>query len=122
MQWILLGMGTLWVMVGTIFILYTPRSRWAVSRLIENQNPKLLAIIPLTIGILLVIPCGSVSNWWYPLVLGVLAIGKGTYLILGKRETKDRMMKCWLKEASETTYRFFGIVWIVLGIFLVGYM
>ncbi len=120
MQWILFGMGILWVAVGTVFILYTTGSRQVLSSLTKNQDPKLVAVIPLTMGILLVIPCSSISNWWYPLVLGLLAIGKGVYLILGKKETKERMIKYWLKEPSETTYRFFGIVWIVLGVFLIG--
>lgn len=122
MKWILFAIGVLWVALGTISVLYTEKTRKTLTSLIEGRNPRILATIPLIIGLLLVISIRSSSHLLYPLILGVLAIAKGLYFILGKRKTTDAVIKWWLKDTSETTYRFWGIVAIVLGIFLIVYI
>ncbi|HIC91252.1 MAG TPA: hypothetical protein EYP21_04165 [Syntrophaceae bacterium] len=121
-MWILFAIGALWIALGTFSVLYTEKARKTLTGLIEGGNPKILAVIPLIIGLLLVISIKSSSHLLYPLILGVLAIAKGLYFIFGKRETTDALIKWWLKDVSETTYRFWGIVAIVLGIFLIVYI
>jgi len=121
MNWILFAIGVLWVALGTIFVLYTEKARKTLTSLIEGRNPRILAPIPLIIGLLLVISIGSSHHLWYPLILGVLAIAKGLFFIL-KKNTADALLKWWLKDASETTYRFWGILAIVVGIFLIVYI
>jgi len=122
MKWILFAIGVLWVALGTTFVLYTEKARKTLSSLMEDRNPRILAPIPLIIGLLLVISVKSSSHPLYPLILGVLAIAKGLYFIFGKRKTADALIKWWLKDVSETTYRFWGILAIVVGIFLIVYI
>lgn len=121
-QWILFWIGTLWVALGTILILYTEKFRKILTSLIGDQNPRLLAILPLIFGVLLVISGWSSDHRWYPLTLGVLGIAKGVYFILGKRETTQSLIMWWLRDASETTCRFWGLVTVVIGIFLIIYI
>jgi len=122
MKWILFAIGVLWVALGTIFVLYTEKARKTLASLFEGQNPRILAAIPLIIGLLLVMSAGSSNYLLYPFILGVLAIAKGLYFIFGKRKTTDAVIKWWLKDTSETTYRFWGIVAIIIGVFLIVYI
>ena len=122
MKWILFAIGVLWVALGTIFVLYTEKARKTLTSLIEDRNPRILAAVALIVGLLLLISAGSSIHPLYPLILGALAIAKGLYFIFGKRKTTDAVIKWWLKDVSETTYRFWGILAIIIGVFLIVYI
>jgi len=122
MKWILFAIGVLWVALGTIFVLYTEKARKTLTSLIEDRNPRILAAVALIVGLLLLISAGSSTHPLYPLILGALAIAKGLYFIFAKRKTSDALINWWLKDVSETTYRFWGILAIIIGIFLIVYV
>ncbi|NIQ38403.1 MAG: hypothetical protein GTN81_07435 [Proteobacteria bacterium] len=122
MGWFLYVMSILWVVFGTVSILYTDWLREFLKEHLENKNPRFLSPIPLVLGILLVISAGWSEIFWLVFLLGLLAVAKGLYLLVGPRGQIDMVVAWWSGEASERLYRFSGIIALVLGIALLSWI
>jgi hypothetical protein len=53
--------------------------------------------------------------FWLILILGVLILAGGVYLLFGSRERIDTATTWWVEEVSDRSYRFCGLVLVVLG-------
>lgn len=115
MKWLLHLIGILLVAAGSAYILYTQRFRSALFHVLNTVNPKLLSVLPLTIGILLVLSAFHSVNSWFIIVLGLSAIIKGLLLIIAPESVYEKMMRWYFEKTSDRTGRFFGIVALVIG-------
>ena len=59
MKWVLYIISLLWIILGVIHVLYAEKTQKILHHLVGESNPKLFAIIPLPIGILLCIAQAS---------------------------------------------------------------
>jgi hypothetical protein len=87
-----------------------------------KMSPKFLAFIPMVVGILLILAARVSGAFWFILILGLLAIGKGVYFLLGPRDQIEALFNWWFKSAQDRTYRFWGIIIILLGMVLLSWM
>jgi len=115
MKWLLHLIGIFLVAAGSVYILYTQKLRSALFRVLNTVNPKLLSIAPLSIGILLILSAFHSFNSWFIIVLGLLAVIKGLLLILAPRTVYESMLRWYFEKTSDRTFRFFGIVALVIG-------
>ena len=107
----------LFVIGGVILILYTEKMNGAMRNLLSIKSVRLLAIIPLTFGIALI--AGSFyskQTFWLALILGLLAVIKGVYLVIGPLPQIKGLIKWWFNRASYRIFRLYGLVVFVLGI------
>lgn len=120
MEAVLYAVGGIWIVSGTFVVLYTERARrWfsAVSGLIHF---KVLAFCPVIVGVLLMIAAPTSHTFWLVEGIGALAVIKGLLLFLiPKQEQREWLLGWWRQRASDVTWRFSGLLGVILGVFLV---
>lgn len=116
MQIALYVISIFWIASGTLFIIYTQKTRAFYGRLIYKRSTKLLAVLPLAFGIFFVIAAFfNREMFGLIFILGVLGILKAAYLLLGPADQINRLMEWWYHEAGDRTLRLFGLVAFILG-------
>ena len=121
MKWFLYFMSLYLMLAGTIFILYTSWLKNLLQKLLHGPNLRWLFPLPLLLGALFI---GSKDLLPYPfvaLLLGILLLLKGIYLLCAPRQI-DAIGKWWLDKAQDITYRFWGIIILILGITLFSWL
>jgi uncharacterized protein YjeT (DUF2065 family) len=122
MIWFLYGFALFWIAVGSLFILYTDESRRVLRNVMGEVMPRPLAFVPMVVGILLIISARASGAFWFILILGLLAVGKGLYLLLAPRGQTKALLAWWLNSAQERTYRFWGLIIVVLGMAILSWV
>ena len=106
----------IWVAAGVFLILYTERTKEVSKDLFTKDKLKAWAVVPLFFGVVLVIGAffqKGVS--WVAFILGVLALLKGVYLIVGPPEQVKKLVDWWFERASDRTLRLSGLIIFFLG-------
>ncbi len=120
MEWVLYVVGALWIVCGTTIVLYTETARRWLSAVFRPVPFKILAFVPMAVGILLMIAAPMSHTFWLVEIVGALAVIKGLLLVLvPKFEHQQRLSAWWWEKASDVTWRFSGLIGVVLGVFLV---
>ncbi len=122
MIWVLYVLAFFWIAAGTSFILYTEESRRFLKGFMVGTKPRSLAFIPMVIGLLLIISAWASGAFWFILILGLLAIGKGVYLLLGSPGQIKALFEWWLKSAQDRTYRLSGLIMALLGMVILSWL
>jgi uncharacterized protein YjeT (DUF2065 family) len=115
MKWFLYAISFLWITAGSWFIIYTTESRNVMKRLFEKTDRKVLSVFPAIIGILLLIAASWSIHSWFLRLLGIIAILKGGIIFFNPKNLYDEMMNWYVNSLSDQTYRFLGIVTIIIG-------
>ncbi len=115
MVWFLYLMSILWIVIGCFYILYTDQSRVKIKALLERADRRVIALLAGLIGLLLIVSAFHGHNTWFIATLGVLGLGKGVLLFLNTGNLYDKLMEQHLDAASNQTFRFFGIIMLILG-------
>ncbi len=115
MKWFLYAISFLWITAGSLSIIYTTESRNVMKRLFDKTDRKILSVFPAVIGVLLFISASWSLHSWFLRMLGVMAVIKGGIIFFNPKNLYDEMMNWFLNSLSDQTYRFFGIVWIIIG-------
>ena len=115
MKWFLYAISFLWITAGSWFIIYTTESRNVMKRLFDKTDRKILSVFPAILGILLFISASWSLHSWFLRLLGIMAVIKGAILFFNPKNLYDEMMNWFLNSLSDQTYRFFGIVMIIIG-------
>ena len=106
----------IWVAAGVFLILYTERTKEVSKDLFAANKLKAWAVLPLFFGVVLVIGAffqKGVS--WIAFILGVLALLKGVYLIVGPQAQVRKLVDWWFDQASDKTIRLIGLIIFFLG-------
>ena len=111
----------LWIIIGVFILLYTERTMTIFKKLFLTEKVKVLSILPIIFGMVLVIGAFVCTQVFFlSLVLGVLALIKGLYLIMGPMPQIKRLMDWWFNKATTSFIRLCGLVIFVLGIALLS--
>ena len=122
MIWVLYVLAFFWIAAGTSFILYTEESRRFLRNSMGEMKPKSLAFIPMVVGLILIISAWASGAFWFILILGLLAIGKGVYLLFGPPAQIDALFDWWFKSAQDRTYRLWGLIMVLLGMVILSWL
>jgi uncharacterized protein YjeT (DUF2065 family) len=115
MKWFLYAISFLWITAGSWFIIYTSESRNVMKRLFNNIDRKALSVFPAIIGILLLISASWSLHSWFLRILGIMAILKAGMVFFNPKNLYDVMTDWYFNSLSDQTYRFLGIVSIIIG-------
>ncbi len=121
MVWFLYLMSILWIVTGCFYILYTEKSREKVKALLDRMDRRVIAIVVGLIGILLIISAFHARNTWFIATLGALGMAKGVLFFLNTGSIYDKLMQQYLDATSNQTFRFFGIIMLILGTALISW-
>jgi uncharacterized protein YjeT (DUF2065 family) len=67
------------------------------------------------VGALLLLSAGASQNFWFVVLLAVLAAAKGLLFFLNPRGLFAKIRQWYLHQADDQTYRMAGIILLVLG-------
>lgn len=122
MTWFLYLVSIVFVVIGAVLILYTDWTRKSLEGLVAKKNFRLLGLVPLVFGILLIISAGWSEIFWLVFLLGLIALAKGVYLLLGPKDQMGTAITWWLGKASDQLYRLSGVICLVLGTALLSWI
>jgi uncharacterized protein YjeT (DUF2065 family) len=111
----LYGISIIWVIIGSCCILYTTQTRSILKKIVKGLNLKILSLLTVILGILLILSAWFSHNFWFIIFLGLIAIGKGILFFLNPGNTAEKILNWSFDTASDQTYRFFGIILLILG-------
>ena len=115
MKWFLYAISFLWITAGSLSIIYTTESRNVMKRLFNKIDRKVLSVFPVIIGVLLLISASWSLHSWFLRILGAMGIIKGGIVFFIPKNLYDEMTNWYLNSLSDQTYRFLGIVSIIIG-------
>ena len=115
MKWFLYLISFAWIATGSYFVLYTEESREVLKRMYFNIPKEVLIVATIGSGLLFLMSAPHSRNSWVIVVFGILAIIKGVLFFLNPGNMFEKIRDWYLYTATEQTYRFFGIVMLLLG-------
>lgn len=111
----------LWIVIGIFVILYTERAMKIFKKLFFIEKVRVLAILPIIFGIVLIIGAFVCTQIFFlSLILGLLALLKGLYLVMGPLPQIKRLMDWWFNKANDSYIRLCGLIIFVLGIAMIS--
>ena len=113
----------LWIVLGTLLILHTDRTRGFLEKLLFNRDVRIPAVLVFFLGLLLLLGAFYYREmFWFAFVLGILAVAKGIYLFFGPLHRIKALMRWWFRNAADDTVRLFGLISFFLGTTLFSYL
>ena len=104
-----------WVAAGACFIIYTTETRQFIKRVFEEMNVRILSAAAIGFGLLLLYAAQAARNGWFIVLLGLLSLIKGGLFLANPHNVFETVKEWYLNKATDPTYRFFGIVMVVVG-------
>lgn len=95
MKQFLYAISFLWIALGSCFVLYTTEGRKVIRSMLRGIDRRFLS--------------------WFIRLLGVIAVAKGGFIFANPKGFYDQITNWYLDTASDQTFRFFGIVSLILG-------
>jgi hypothetical protein len=121
MEWIIWLISLVWIAFGSLAILYTEQTREFYGKYIPPLGRMPLGVVAAVIGILLILAARGSAQAGIMTALGVLALVKGILIIWNPKGVYERSVQWFMVVASDQTYRFMGIVTLVLGTALISW-
>ena len=115
MKGLLYVISMFWVASGVCMVLYTSECRNIIGSMIKKLDRRVFAVLPALFGVLLMVAASQSRNAWFVRLIGVLGLAKGGFIFTNPRGYYDQVMQWYLDQASDQTFRFFGIVALILG-------
>ncbi len=115
MKWFLYTISVFYIVSGVCFILYTSQSREYTSILVKKVDRRILSVLVIIIGLLLIASSFYDRFMWVIVVIGILALIKGTFILLSPVSLYNKMLDWYLNKTTDQTYRFFGIIMLIIG-------
>ena len=114
MKWFLYGFGILYIAFGGWTILYTETVRRLISQITAGKYIKALAVLAGAFGVLLMLAAPHSRHSWFVVVLGILGVVKCLLFLFGPQKFTTELIR-WYTNASDQTWRLWGIIALVLG-------
>lgn len=115
MKWFLYAISYGWIAIGTWSILFTAESRNVLKGIFKTIHRKILAAFEAVVGILLLFSAAESHHGWFIRLIGFMALIEGGILFFIPKRLYDELVHWYLNNASDKTYRLFGIISIILG-------
>ncbi len=115
----LLIIALLWIAAGTLLILYTEWTKNVFKSILYFRYIRWYSMVPFTVGVFLLFAALHHQEvFWLAIIVGLLAIAKGVYILLGSPANIEGLIKWWYEEASDRTARLFGLITFLIGVAL----
>ena len=121
MEWIVWLVGRVWIVYGSLAILYTAQTREVAGKLTARAGRVPLSVVAAVIGVLLIVASRGSLQAGFIAALGLLAIGKGGIFLWNPNGIYEKALQWSRVEASDQTCRFIGIVALILGTALLSW-
>ena len=106
----------IWIAAGVFLIIYTERYREFSKKMFPTDKLKVWAVVPLFFGVVLVLGAFFEKEvFWLAFILGLLALLKGVYLIVGPSAQTKKIVEWWFEKASDRIIRLSGLIIFFLG-------
>jgi uncharacterized protein YjeT (DUF2065 family) len=115
MKIFLYAISFIWVAAGSCLILYTTESRRLARQMLEEFNIKIMAVAGMIFCVCLLIAAPAASNSWFIVLLGLMGLIKGGLFIVNPQNIFETTRDWYLNKATDQTFRFFGIMMLVIG-------
>lgn len=115
MKWFLYTISVIWIAVGCCAILYTHQSRNIMRNLVRTINQKFLSTLPFIAGVLFLFSASASRHPWFIRLFGLIGIIKGIFIFVNPKGLYDKSVDWYLDSLTDQTYRFYGIITIILG-------
>jgi hypothetical protein len=118
MGFFLFVLALVWIVFGASLTIYTKETRQALLGWFPTEVIRQFAVPAMVVGGLLMLGAFfSGDKFWWPFLLGLLALAKGAYILKSPPEKLSALMGWWYSEsgASEETVRLAGLLTLLLG-------
>jgi uncharacterized protein YjeT (DUF2065 family) len=122
MKWFLYALSLLWISFGAGFIIYTSESKRIINSVVKNLDRRILSALPAIFGVLLVISASESRHSWFIRLIGILAVFKGGLIFWNPQNLCDKTLDWYLNSVSDQTFRFFGIITLILGTVILSWI
>lgn len=115
MRWFLFLISLLWITAGAGYILYTGQFREVMGKLVKGTNEKIIVGLALLFGLLFIFGASHTRHSGFIIFLGIIALAKGVFIFLDPQGYWQKIKTWYVDEASDQTFRLFGIIALILG-------
>lgn len=122
MKWFLYAFSLIWISCGAGLIIYTRESKSMIKSLVTNLNRRILSTFPAILGVFLIIAASESHHSWFIRLIGILAVLKGGFIFWNPQNLYDKIVDWYLNSVSDQTFRFFGIIALILGTVILSWI
>jgi len=122
MTWFLYAFSLIWISFGAGIIIYTHESKSMIKGLVTNLDRRILSVLPAIFGVFLIIAAPESRHSWFIRLIGILAVLKGGFIFWNPQNLYDKIVDWYLNSVSDQTFRFFGIITLILGTVILSWI
>jgi len=116
----ILGFGH--IAIFTCLILYTKEAVEAIRSMYQKFPLRYMSAIPALFGFLLLISAATTIYPWLLRLIGVLALCEAAVAFSNPHKIYSRMLDWYFTKVSDQTQRLFGIIGVIFGTALLGWI
>ena len=122
MKWFLYAFSLIWISFGAGIIIYTRESKSMIKSLVADLDRRLLSVLPAIFGFFLIIAATESRHSWFIRLIGILAVLKGGFIFWNPQNLYNKIVDWYLNSLSDQTFRFFGIIILILGTVILSWI
>jgi uncharacterized protein YjeT (DUF2065 family) len=122
MKWFLYAFSLIWISSGAGLIIYTRESKSMIKRFVMDLDRRILSALPAIFGVFLIIAAPESRHSWFIRLIGILAVLKGGFIFWNPQNLYDKTVDWYLNSVSDQTFRFFGIITLILGTVILSWI
>jgi uncharacterized protein YjeT (DUF2065 family) len=122
MKWFLYAFSLMWISFGTWLIIYTRKSKSMIKSFVTDLDRRILSALPAILGVFLIIAASESRHSWFIRLIGILAVLKGGFIFWNPQNWYDKIVEWYLNSVSDQTFRFFGIITLILGTVILSWI
>ena len=122
MKWFLYAFSLIWISFGAGIIIYTRESKSMIKSLVADLDRRLLSVLPAIFGVFLIIAATESRHSWFIRLIGILAVLKGGFIFWNPQNLYNKILDWYLNSLSDQTFRFFGIIILILGTVILSWI
>lgn len=122
MKWFLYAFSLIWISFGAGLIIYTRESKNMIKRLVSDLDRRILSALPVVLGVFLIIAASESRHSWFIRFIGILAVFKGGFIFWNPQNLYDKIVDWYLNTLSDQTFRFSGIITLILGTVILSWI
>ncbi len=122
MKWFLYAFSLIWISFGAGLIIYTLESKRIIKRLVTDLDRRILSALPAVLGVFLIIAASESRHSWFIRLIGFLAVLKGGFIFWNPHNVYEKIVDWYLNALSDQTFRFFGIITLILGTVILSWI
>jgi uncharacterized protein YjeT (DUF2065 family) len=122
MKWFLYAFSLIWISFGAGIIIYTRESKSMIKSLVTDLDRRFLSVLPAIFGVFLIIAATESRHSWFIRLIGILAVLKGGFIFWNPQNLYNKIVDWYLNSLSDQTFRFFGIIILILGTVILSWI